>query len=88
LNKTEGVSCAKPEAAFYVFPRIHAMGSRWKTDLDFALDLLRETGVLFVHGSGFDPVYGAGHVRGVVLPPIATLERAYDEVEHFLKDHR
>jgi tyrosine/nicotianamine family aminotransferase len=87
LNKIEGISCTRPEAAFYVFPRIHAVGSKWKTDLDFALDLLRETGVLFVHGSGFDPVYGAGHVRGVVLPPIATLEQAYDEVEHFLKDH-
>ncbi len=88
LNKIEGVSCAKPEAAFYVFPRIHAVGSKWKTDLEFALDLLRETGVLFVHGSGFDPVYGAGHVRGVVLPPVETLEQACNEVERFMKNHR
>jgi len=49
------------------------------------LDLLRETGVLFVHGSGFDPVYGAGHVRGVILPPIETLEQALDEMERFMK---
>jgi aspartate/methionine/tyrosine aminotransferase len=88
LNRIEGVSCAKPEAAFYVFPRIHAVGSKWKTDLEFALDLLRETGVLFVHGSGFDPVYGAGHVRGVVLPPVETLEQACNEVEGFMKNHR
>jgi aspartate/methionine/tyrosine aminotransferase len=88
LNKIEGVSCAKPEAAFYVFPRIHAVGSKWKTDLEFALDLLRETGVLLVHGSGFDPVYGAGHVRGVVLPPVETLEQACNEVERFMKNHR
>jgi len=88
LNKIEGVSCAKPEAAFYVFPRIHAVGSKWKTDLEFALDLLRETGVLFVHGSGFDPVYGAGHVRVVVLPPVETLEQACNEVERFMKNHR
>jgi alanine-synthesizing transaminase len=88
LNKIEGISCAKPEAAFYVFPRIHAVGSKWKTDLDFALDLLRETGVLLVHGSGFDPVYGAGHVRVVVLPPVETLEQACNEVERFMKNHR
>ena len=85
LNETEGISCAKPEAAFYVFPKIHDVGSRWKTDLEFALDLLRETGVLFVHGSGFDPTYGAGHVRGVILPPIETLEQALNELEKFMK---
>ncbi len=85
LNEIDGVSCAKPEAAFYVFPRIHEMGSRWKTDMEFALDLLKETGVLFVHGSGFDPTYGAGHVRGVILPPVETLEQALDEMERFME---
>ena len=85
LNETEGISCAKPEAAFYVFPKIHDVGSRWKTDMEFALDLLKETGVLFVHGSGFDPTYGAGHVRGVILPPIETLEQALNELEKFMK---
>jgi aspartate/methionine/tyrosine aminotransferase len=85
VNEIEGLSCAKPEGAFYVFPKIHSVGSRWKTDLEFVLALLKETGVLFVHGSGFDPVYGAGHVRGVFLPPVETLEQAFDEVERFLK---
>lgn len=85
LNAIGGISCAKPEAAFYVFPRIHAVGSKWKTDMEFALDLLKETGVLFVHGSGFDAVYGAGHVRGVILPPVETLEQAFNEVESFME---
>ena len=85
LNEIEGISCAKPEGAFYVFPKIHQIGSRWKADSEFVLDLLKETGVLFVHGSGFDPVYGAGHVRGVILPPIETLEQAFSEVEQFMK---
>jgi aspartate/methionine/tyrosine aminotransferase len=53
--------------------------------MDFTLSLLRETGVLFVHGSGFDPVYGAGHVRGVVLPPLDTLEKAINEIEGFMR---
>ena len=85
LNEIEGVNCAKPEGAFYVFPKIHDVGSKWKTDMEFAVELLKETGVLLVHGSGFDPIYGAGHVRGVFLPPIETLEQAFNEVERFMK---
>ena len=86
LNEIEGISCAKPEAAFYVFPKILAIGAKWKTDREFALELLKETGVLLVHGSGFDPVYGSGHVRGVFLAPIETLEHALNEVESFIKE--
>jgi len=85
LNEIEGISCVKPEAAFYVFPKIHGVGSRWKTDFDFVIDLLKETGVLFVHGSGFCPVYGSGHVRGVFLPPIEILEEAFNLVERFME---
>jgi alanine-synthesizing transaminase len=85
LNETDGISCARPEGAFYVFPKIHAVGSKWKTDMEFAVELLKETGVLLVHGSGFDPIYGAGHVRGVFLPPTETLEQAFNEVERFMK---
>ena len=85
LNEIEGISCAKPEGAFYVFPKIHEVGSRWKTDFDFVLHLLKETGVLTVNGSGFDTVYGAGHFRAVTLPPIDMLEEAFNEVERFMK---
>jgi len=88
LNKMEGISCSKPEGAFYVFPKIYVAGSKWKTDMDFVLDLLKETGVLLVHGSGFDPDYGAGHVRGVFLPPIKTLEQALNEVESFMEKNK
>jgi aspartate/methionine/tyrosine aminotransferase len=46
---------------------------------------LRETGVLVVNGSGFDPVYGAGHIRMVFLPPVPILEEALDALERFMK---
>jgi len=85
LNEIEGISCAKPEGAFYVFPKILDIGTKWKTDLDFVVKLLHDTGVLLVHGSGFDPIYGAGHVRGVFLPPVKTLEKAFDRIEQFMK---
>jgi tyrosine/nicotianamine family aminotransferase len=85
LNGIEGISCAKPEGAFYVFPKIHAVGRKWKTDLEFVLELLKETGVLLVHGSGFDQNYGVGHARGVFLPPLETLEEAFNRIEDFMK---
>jgi aspartate/methionine/tyrosine aminotransferase len=85
LNEIEGISCSKPEGAFYFFPKIHGVGSRWKTDMDFVIDLLQNTGVLLVHGSGFDPLYGTGHVRGVFLPPIEDMEKAFSKVEKFMK---
>jgi alanine-synthesizing transaminase len=49
------------------------------------VELLKETGVLLVHGSGFDPIYGAGHVRAVFLPPIEMIEQAFNEIERFMK---
>ena len=85
LNEIEGISCTKPEGAFYIFPKIHGVGTRWKTDMQFVVELLRETGVLIVNGSGFDPVYGAGHARAVFLPPIGMLEEAFNELERFMK---
>ncbi len=85
LNEMNGVSCVKPEGAFYVFPKIHGVGARWKSDKEFVIDLLNNTGVLFVHGSGFDITYGAGHVRGVFLPPIEVLEEAFNRMESFME---
>jgi alanine-synthesizing transaminase len=85
LNEIEGISTTKPEGAFYIFPKIHEVGTRWKTDMEFVVDLLKETGVLIVNGSGFDPVYGAGHARVVFLPPIEELDEAFNALEQFMK---
>jgi alanine-synthesizing transaminase len=86
LNEIQGLSTAKPEGAFYIFPRIDAMkNGLWKDDKEFALDLLKEAHVLVVHGSGFCDVYGKDHFRAVILPPIDTLEKAFDNLERFMK---
>lgn len=85
LNEIEGITATKPEGAFYIFPKIRDVGSRWKNDLEFVIELLRETGVLIVNGSGFDPVYGKDHARIVFLPPCEELEEAFDCLELFMK---
>jgi alanine-synthesizing transaminase len=88
LNEIDGISCTKPEGAFYVFPKVKGVGSRWKTDADFTRQLLEKTGILVVHGSGFDPAYGSGHFRAVILPPMETLEKAFGLLEEFMLKHK
>jgi alanine-synthesizing transaminase len=85
LNEIEGISATKPEGAFYIFPKIHDVGNRWKNDMEFVVQLLRETGVLIVNGSGFDPDYGKDHARIVFLPPCEELEEAFNCLEQFMK---
>jgi aspartate/methionine/tyrosine aminotransferase len=86
LNEIEGLSTTCPEGAFYIFPKIEGIGQRWKNDMDFVVSLLKETGVLIVNGSGFDPMYGKDHARIVFLPPISELEKAYSALESFMKN--
>ncbi len=86
LNEIEGISTTKPGGAFYIFPKIEAMNKGiWKNDKEFVLDLLYEEHVLVVHGSGFSSIYGKGHFRAVILPQMETLERAFDNIESFMK---
>jgi alanine-synthesizing transaminase len=84
LNEIDGISCAKPKGAFYFFPKVDEIGSRWKNDMAFVRDLLEKTGILVVHGSGFGSAYGSGHFRGVFLPPIETLKKTFDRLDHFM----
>ncbi len=84
LNEIDGISCAKPKGAFYFFPKVDGIGSKWKNDMAFVRELLEKTGVVFVHGSGFGSAYGSGHFRGVFLPPIKTLEKTFDRLDHFM----
>jgi len=88
LNEIDGISCAEPKGAFYFFPKVDGIGSRWVNDMAFVRDLLEHTGIVFVHGSGFGSAYGSGHFRGVFLPPIKTLEKTFDRLDRFMASTR
>jgi alanine-synthesizing transaminase len=88
LNEIDGISCTKPKGAFYFFPKVDGIGSKWLNDMSFVRDLLEQTGIVFVHGSGFGSAYGSGHFRGVFLPPIETLEKTFDRLERFMASTR
>lgn len=83
LGEIDGVHCKKPKGAFYVFPQID-LQNRWKSDLEFVIEMLNSTGVLTVHGSGFG-VNGSNHFRVVYLPHEGILEEAMDKIDVFLK---
>jgi tyrosine/nicotianamine family aminotransferase len=84
-NAISGITAARPAGAFYAFPRVQAVGERWASDKEFVTELLTETGVLVVHGSGFDEKYGQGHFRVVFLPDESILGEAFDKIEDFMK---
>ena len=88
LNDIEGINCAKPNGAFYFFPHVEGIGSKWANDMAFVRDLIDETGIVFVHGSGFGSKYGSGHFRGVFLPPIETLKESFNRLECFMKSKK
>lgn len=81
LNSCPGISCVKPEGAFYAFPQIEIPGS----DRDFVAALIRETGVVVVPGSGFGQKPGTSHFRLVFLPPERILGPACEKIVEFYR---
>jgi aspartate/methionine/tyrosine aminotransferase len=85
LNEINGLSSAKPDGAFYIFPKIEAIkNGPWKNDKEFVLDLLNHSHVLVVHGSGFCNTFGKDHFRVVILPELNVLEDAFNRIENFM----
>jgi alanine-synthesizing transaminase len=87
LKRIPGLSCTKPEGAFYFFPRIDVRKFNIKNDERFVLDLLKKENVLVVQGTGFN-WFEPDHFRIVFLPEIQTLENAFDAIENFLGIYR
>jgi len=83
LNSIDGISCVKPEGAFYAFPQLHMN----QPDNHFVAELIKETGVVVVPGSGFGQVPGTQHFRVVFLPDEETLEKAYKAIGNFYQKY-
>ncbi|MCH7721710.1 MAG: aminotransferase class I/II-fold pyridoxal phosphate-dependent enzyme [Bacteroidetes bacterium] len=83
LNAIDGISCVKPEGAFYAFPQLHMN----QPDNHFVAELIKETGVVVVPGSGFGQVPGTQHFRVVFLPNEQILEKAYKAIGNFFQKY-
>ncbi len=87
LNQAIGLSCPKPEGAFYVYPscagaigKTSAGGAKIATDEDFVTALLEEEGVACVHGAAFA---GSPAFRISYATATETLEEACQRIQRF-----
>ena len=87
ITAIPGVSCVKPVAALYMFPKLDPVMYPITDDRQFFLELLRETRVMLVQGTGFnwpEP----DHFRIVFLPHEDDLREAIGRIAKFLESYR
>ena len=87
ITAIPGVTCVKPTAALYMFPRLDPSMYPIQDDQQFFLELLQETRVMLVQGTGFNWP-DSDHFRIVFLPHEDDLREAIARVAKFLGDYR
>lgn len=87
LTAIPGVTCVKPKAALYLFPKLDSKLYPITNDRDFIYQLLIREQVLVVQGTGFNwPNHD--HFRVVFLPNETDLQNAITKIARFLKYYR
>ena len=87
ITSIPGVSCVKPQAALYMFPKLDPVMYPIRDDRQFFLELLKETRVMLVQGTGFNwPA--PDHFRIVFLPHEDDLREAIQRIAKFLESYR
>lgn len=87
ITAIPGVTCVKPQAALYMFPRLDPEVYPIKDDRQFFLQLLEATRVMLVQGTGFNWPH-PDHFRMVFLPHAHDLREAIGRVAAFLESYR
>jgi alanine-synthesizing transaminase len=87
MTAIPGVTCHKPKAALYLFPRLDTKIYPIEDDQHFIAELLLEEKVLLVQGSGFNWPH-PDHFRLVFLPNEDDLEDAMGRIARFLDGYR
>ncbi len=87
ITAIPGVSCIKPQAALYMFPKLDPTLYPISDDRQFFLELLRETRVMLVQGTGFN-WQQPDHFRIVFLPHEDDLREAIGRIAKFLEGYR
>ncbi len=84
LNGMPGVSCVAPRAAFYAMPKVELPAG--VSDEQFVLGLLKATGILCVHGSGFGMRPADGYFRIVFLAGPDELSAIFTDMAGFTRE--
>jgi alanine-synthesizing transaminase len=87
ITAIPGVTCNKPDAALYMFPRLDPRLYPIQDDRQFFLELLQETRVMLVQGTGFN-YPDMQHFRIVFLPHEDDLREAVGRIARFLENYR
>ena len=87
ITAIPGVSCVKPQAALYMFPKLDPVMYPIENDQQFFLELLQETKVMLVQGTGFNYPDNQ-HFRIVFLPHEDDLREAISRIARFLEAYR
>lgn len=83
IKDIDGIDLVNPEGAFYAFPSIKV-----NDDWDFCKQLLRETGVIVVPGSGFGQKPNSMHFRIVICPTEDVLDKAFNLIGEFYSKYK
>ena len=90
LNKIKGLTCLKPNGAFYVFPNCKSClnkkdikNNKIKTDKDFVESLLENAGVAVVQGSAFGL---PGFFRISYATSMENLQKAFAKIKEFCEN--
>ncbi len=86
LNRIEGISCNVIAGAMYAFPSVTLPPGR--TDFDYAMALLEQTGICVVPGSGFGQAEGTAHFRTTILPPTEKIQQVVKDLAEFHRNYR
>jgi alanine-synthesizing transaminase len=87
ITAIPGVTCVKPKATLYMFPRLDPAIYPIEDDQEFILELLEEERVLLVQGTGFNWP-SPDHFRLVFLPHEDDLAESVGRVARFLEHYR
>lgn len=87
MTSIPGVTCVKPKAALYLFPRLDPKMYPIQNDQRFILEMLEAEKVLVVQGTGFNWPH-PDHFRVVFLPNTDDLTDAMGRIARFLETYR
>ena len=87
LSEIPGITCVKPQGAFYLFPKVDVKKFNITSDEKMVLDLLRSEQILLIHGSGFN-WKRPDHFRVVFLPSPEDLTSAMGKMKKFFAEYK
>lgn len=81
LNSIKGITCKKPQGAFYVFPNVKSFGMESKKLADI---ILQKAGVAVLSGTAFG-AYGEGYLRLSFANSVENIQKAVKRISDVVR---